>query len=89
MIARRIHVIGRVQGVSFRASTKTKADELNIKGLVRNETDGSVFIEAEGETEVMTRFIAWCKEGPPRAVVQHVDVRETDVTGFTEFTVQR
>jgi acylphosphatase len=89
MIARRMLVAGKVQGVFFRASTKSKADELGIKGLVRNEPDGSVYIEAEGEADNINQFIAWCKEGPPRAVVQHIDVRETDVTGFSEFTVQR
>ena len=46
-----IHVSGKVQGVFFRASTKEKAEEFNIKGNVRNNADGSVSIEAEGEEE--------------------------------------
>ncbi len=44
MIAFRIKVTGRVQGVFFRASTKEKAEELGINGWVRNEPDGSVLI---------------------------------------------
>ena len=43
-----IHVSGKVQGVFFRASAKGKAEELNIKGNVRNNADGSVSIEVEG-----------------------------------------
>jgi len=43
-----ITVKGVVQGVFFRASTKDQADQLGICGLVRNEQDGSVYVEAEG-----------------------------------------
>ena len=89
MIARHIRVIGKVQGVFFRASTKTMADELNIKGFVRNERDGSVYIEAEGDDENMTHFLTWCKQGPQRASVDRLDVVETNVVGYRDFSVQR
>ncbi|MEQ9567382.1 MAG: acylphosphatase, partial [Pseudomonadales bacterium] len=46
MIAYRIHVVGRVQGVFFRASTREKATSLGLKGWVMNQHDGSVLIEA-------------------------------------------
>ncbi|HNU41845.1 MAG TPA: acylphosphatase, partial [Cyclobacteriaceae bacterium] len=46
-----ILVTGTVQGVYYRASTKQKADELGIKGFVRNQPDGSVYIEAEAPAE--------------------------------------
>ena len=42
-----IKITGKVQGVFFRASTKAVADQMGIKGLVKNEKDGSVYIEAE------------------------------------------
>lgn len=89
MIARHIRVVGKVQGVFFRASAKMKADELNVKGTVRNERDGSVYIEAEGDTEQMNAFLEWCKAGPPRSRVDNLDVREANVTGFSEFSVLR
>ncbi|MGC3947918.1 MAG: acylphosphatase [Chryseolinea sp.] len=38
--------------------------------------NGSVQIEVEGEQEVINKFYAWCLEGPPRAVVNSIDVQE-------------
>jgi acylphosphatase len=88
-VSRTIRVSGRVQGVFFRASTKNKADELNIKGFVRNEPDGSVYIEAEGEATNMMQFEAWCKEGPRSARVERCDTVEVPTRGFSEFVVKR
>lgn len=84
-----IKVTGKVQGVFFRASTVEKACELSINGFVRNEPDGSVFIEAEGERNDLDRFIAWCSEGPPRAVVSGCDVRAGSPKGYHNFSIQR
>lgn len=89
MIARHIRVIGKVQGVFFRASTKAKADELGIKGTVQNEPGGTVYIEAEGEPSAMELFLEWCKEGPPRARVDNLDVKEAKVAGFPKFDILR
>jgi acylphosphatase len=44
-----IKVTGKVQGVFFRASTKAVADQLGVKGFVKNLSDGSVYIEAAGD----------------------------------------
>jgi acylphosphatase len=89
MIARHIRVVGKVQGVFFRASTKAKADELNIKGSVRNEPGGTVYIEAEGDPANMEQFVDWCRQGPPRSRVDNLDVRDAKVTGYTDFSVIR
>src|SRR5258706_2006965 len=62
-----INVTGKVQGVFFRASAREKAEELGVKGFVRNEPDGSVYIEAEAEEIILEQFLDWCREGPPRA----------------------
>ena len=84
-----IKISGKVQGVFFRASTKDIADQMNIRGFVRNERDGSVFIEAEGEEENLERFIAWCHHGPSHAVVEKVLVNEQPVQNLTRFDVRR
>lgn len=84
-----IKVSGRVQGVFFRASTKSKADELGIKGLVRNEPDGSVYIEAEGHESNLKSFLDWCQYGPPRAQVSGCDVKEAALKNFTTFKIDR
>jgi len=84
-----IHIEGKVQGVFFRASTEEKADELNIKGFVRNENDGSVYIEAEGEENALREFTAWCQHGPSRAIVHNVIVNEGVLKNFSDFEIRR
>ncbi len=69
----RIKIHGKVQGVFFRQSTKETAHDFNILGFVRNEPDGTVYIEAEGNTENLEKFINWCWDGPPAARVDSVD----------------
>lgn len=88
MIAKRIVVCGKVQGVFFRASTKEKADELGIVGWAMNQLDGSVLIEAEGEEESMNNFISWCESGPLLARVDEIDVIPWEVKGFTSFSIK-
>lgn len=66
-------IIGRVQGVGFRFTTKQTADQLGINGIVRNETDGSVYVEAVGAEEKMNQFIEALSKGPsPSATVDRV-----------------
>lgn len=84
-----IQVTGKVQGVFFRASTKTKADELGVKGITRNEPDGSVYIEAEGGNEAIDSFIEWCKVGPQHARVISIEVKEKPLQGYQDFSIQR
>ncbi|MFT6814684.1 MAG: acylphosphatase [Sphingobacteriales bacterium] len=66
-------VIGKVQGVYFRASTKKVAKTLNLVGYVKNQLDGSVFLEAQGEEEDLETLVKWLKKGPSNAEV--FDVR--------------
>lgn len=84
-----IVITGKVQGVYYRASTKQKADELGIKGFVRNEPDGSVYVEAEASQEVLKQFVSWCHRGPERAQVEHVKITEALLKNFVEFEVRR
>lgn len=85
-----INVKGIVQGVYFRASTLEKAKELGIKGWVRNETDGSVSIQAQGETDKIERFVEWLHQGPDRAQVDEVIVNEKeDILPFEDFRILR
>ena len=68
-----IRVYGKVQGVFFRATTKTTAEDLKLTGWVRNEPDGSVRIHAEGEENLISRLYEWCKEGPQFAKVANIE----------------
>jgi len=83
-----ILISGRVQGVFFRASTKNKADELGIKGFVKNLGDGSVYIEAEGNQDQLITFESWCRKGPPRAQVIQTDITEGLMKFFPDFVIQ-
>lgn len=84
-----IHIRGRVQGVFYRASTEQQARALGVNGFVRNEADGSVYIEAEGEEQAVEALVSWCRQGPPRANVEHVDVTEISPRNFTDFIQRR
>lgn len=72
-----IQVYGSVQGVGFRYFTKQTADKEGVCGFVKNKPDGSVYIEAEAETEVLDRFIQRVKKGPAWSRVKEVIVSES------------
>ena len=60
----RINVSGRVQGVGFRYMTKLVADEFGVKGVVWNEANGSVSIEASGTESQLETFCKIVKSSP-------------------------
>ena len=84
----KIIVSGRVQGVFYRASAKVKADELGIKGFVRNEPNGDVYLEAEAAEEMLYKFIKWCNMGPSRAMVERIEALPGDIVGFSSFDIK-
>ena len=83
-----LHVHGRVQGVGFRFYTQKKANELNIKGFVQNKPDGSVYIEAEGQSDFIEQFILWCEAGPSWARVSQLTKQFVPHQGFTDFSIR-
>lgn len=82
-----ITVKGKVQGVFYRASTKAVADQLGIRGTVKNQPDGDVFIEAEGEPAMLDMFLDWCKEGPENAEVSVIESHEGQLKNYRNFEV--
>jgi acylphosphatase len=85
----KIKVEGDVQGVFFRQSAQEKATELGIKGTVRNCNDDSVEIIATGSKEQLDKLVAWCWEGPPRAVVRNVTTQDISLQQFYNFSIIR
>ena len=77
-----IRVTGKVQGVFYRASTQKQAQALHLRGFVCNESDGSVYLEATGPQEALDVLVAWCRQGPPRAQVDQVEVTPLSPTEF-------
>lgn len=84
-----IKVTGKVQGVFFRASTKQMADLLGVSGFVQNEPDDSVYLEAEGEENMVYKLVHWCHHGPDKAEVEHVSVTEGEIKTYTGFEIRR
>ena len=84
-----LHVTGKVQGVFYRAHTEKTARRIGLRGFVRNEDDGSVYIEAQGTQEQLDELVEWCKRGPDRAVVKNVVVKDLATGTETSFSIHR
>ena len=77
-VIRAFRVVGRVQGVYFRHSTRIEAEKLGIRGVARNLSDGSVEVFARGENSAVQALRDWLSLGPPQARVESVEEIELD-----------
>lgn len=83
-----ILVRGKVQNVSFRATIKAVADQLSVKGFVLNQPDGTLYIEAEGNSFALESLLEFCEDGPDRAEVSSVEVEKSyELKNFKNFEV--
>jgi len=82
-----IRVTGKVQGVWYRKSTSEKANELGIKGTVRNLPNNAVYIEAEGEEDRLNLFLNWCADGPELAEVSSISSKEGSLSNYNFFEI--
>ena len=81
----RFIVSGRVQGVFFRASTRSEAVRLGLNGYARNVADGSVEVLACGDAAALDELQRWLRKGPPAARVESVErssAEEVALEGF-------
>ena len=83
-----LRITGRVQGVFYRRETQREALRLGLSGFVRNEDDGSVYAEAEGENSAVGALIRWCRRGPANARVEGVSFAEVAPQGDAGFHVK-
>ncbi len=84
-----VHVSGLVQGVNFRWFTQQRANDLGVRGWVRNRSDGSVEVMAEGERRDLEALLDTVRTGPSAAVVESVDAQWSSPTGeFGRFEVR-
>jgi len=86
MAAARFLVSGLVQGVFYRASTRTQARELGLTGHARNLPDGRVEVVAHGEPEALDALERWLWQGPPAAEVEDVERAPFDGEATRSFT---
>lgn len=87
-IRRHVWVSGVVQRVFFRAETARSAGRLGVAGWVRNLPDGRVEAVFEGPAEAVEAAVAWCRRGPARAIVEHLEVADEAPEGLTVFSVR-
>lgn len=86
-----VHLLisGKVQGVFFRETARKKAEQLNIKGWIKNTKDEKVEAFVSGENESVDDFVNWARVGPERAKVKDVIISERGYTYFEKFEVIR
>lgn len=90
--SQRLHlrIRGRVQGVFFRATVQRRAREIGIDGWVRNCSDGTVELVAEGPEPTCCDLLDFCWDGPPAARVEDIEVEWEEPTGeHSGFAVRR
>lgn len=87
-IARHLSITGRVQGVFFRAWSREQADELGVRGWIRNRPDGHVEAHVEGDEAAVETMIERLRGGPPAAQVDDVRTWDADVCDFDDFEVR-
>ncbi len=84
-----LQVFGRVQGVGYRYSCVEIANKYEVKGFVKNKSDSSVYIEAEGEEDQLTQFTLWCHKGPVWAKVTSINETSGGIKDFDTFKIER
>lgn len=80
-------VFGIVQGVGFRYTTTQTAKKIGVDGIVQNESDGSVYVEARGNKEQIEQFIQELAKGPsPSAQVDRVEIEyDNSIKNYSGF----
>ncbi len=85
IVARRLSIHGRVQGVFYRGWTVETARRFGLVGWVRNRSDGTVEAVVQGDEAAVERFVALARNGPPTARVERIEIDETKVAAFAGF----
>ncbi len=82
-------VSGRVQGVTYRASTQRAAQHHDVAGWVRNRRDRRVEARFEGTPANVDALLEWCRSGPDMARVTAVEVTDVPAEGLDGFRIDR
>ena len=79
---------GKVQRVSYRATAKSMAEKIGVKGWVRNTEDGNVEAVISGTIEKVQQFADWSGIGPSGAKVTQLVITEIEETSFDTFAIK-
>ncbi len=84
----RLRIMGRVQGVGYRAWATRTAAALGLRGWVRNRTDGSVELFASGPDDAVSAMVEAAHRGPPAAHVEAVEIADDEDDGSVGFSAR-
>ena len=84
-----ITISGKVHEVFYRRSTFEIAQQLGLKGFVRNERNGNVYIESEETPVQLNTLLKWCGKEPSRAEVEDVKFTTGEMKFFEFFEIYR
>jgi acylphosphatase len=89
IVAKRLLISGRVQGVGFRFFAEAQAAVEGVHGYVRNLPDGRVEALIEGDEESVERVEWALRRGPGGARVESVSVEPVPPSGrATGFSIR-
>lgn len=86
-ISRRVLIKGRVQGVAFRVCCADEAKREGVAGYAKNLPDGNVEVLLEGSPDAVQKVISWCRQGPPAARVEHIEINDATPGNQSGFAV--
>ena len=90
-VRQNVHVFyaGRVQGVGFRMTAEETAHRVGVVGWVKNLRDGRVELVAEGEKQLLARFLKALRHGPMENFISNVHITWSEATeAFDEFEIR-
>ena len=88
---KQVHLLisGFVQGIGYRSWVRSRARSLGLTGWINNLENGSVETVFQGEEEKIKEMIKLCKEGPPMAEVENIEIQWDQINGeFKDFQVR-
>ncbi len=85
---REVHYSGRVQGVGFRYTTRSIAQQFAVTGYVKNLPDGSVELVVEGRPEEIQAMLRAVQAEMGRYIRDVRDTPSRATDGFSGFDVR-
>ncbi len=81
-------VAGKVQGVRYRTYVQESATELDLVGYVKNLSDETVEVVAQGLPDTLKEFVEYLNEGSLLAKVESVSIDWRSVNKkYDEFSI--
>ena len=87
MIRRHFVLYGRVQGVGLRYRAYHVANSLGVTGWVRNKSDGSVELVAQGDEELIDRLILSIEQGS-FVLIENLSIKDIPTEKESSFEIR-